>query len=134
MRAGGERYRWQINCNDQFVVLQICIACGRVPRKAMKIRESNFAFSVLAAHAHDGIERCERDAHIARMRRDALFALTENRMNSVVTFKSAAAAAGLAFVASRKRRIVKIITARALQKIAAHSRHVTKLRTCAGEK
>ena len=68
------------------------------------------------------------------MRGDALVALAEDGVDAIVPLERAAAAARFAFIASRKRRIIKIVTARALQKIAAHRRHVPQLRTCAGEK
>ncbi len=59
--------------------------------------------------------------------------LTENRVNTIVTFKSAAAAAGFALIAGRKRRIVKIITTRPLQKVASHGCHVAQLWTGSGK-
>src|SRR5207237_10048113 len=94
----------------------------------MKITERDLSFALRAAHAHNRIERGERDTHVARVSGDALFALAENRVNTIVTFERAAAAAGFAFVACRKRRIVKVITARPLQQITAYSRHVASLR------
>jgi hypothetical protein len=95
----------------------------------MKIPELNLSFAFRAAHTHDRIKSCQRDTHIARMCGNALFALAENRVNTIVTIERPATAAGFALVACRKRRIVKVITARALQQIAAYRRHVAQLRT-----
>ena len=90
----------------------------------MKITERNLPFGIWAAHAHDRVERGERDTHVARVSGDALFALAENGVDAVVAVDRAAAAAGFALVARRKRRIVKVITARPLQQITAYRRHV----------
>ena len=99
----------------------------------MKIDERNFAFAFRTTDAHDRIERGERDRHVARIRRDALLALSQNRVNAVESFERAASASRFAFVARGKCRIVKIITARALHEISADCRHVAQLRTGPGE-
>src|SRR5437588_12953706 len=93
----------------------------------MKIRDWNFAFAFRSLHSDDRIERSQRDVHVARVRRDTLIALTENGVNAIVSFQRAAAAPGIAFVALRKRRVVKIIAARPLHEIAADRRHVAQL-------
>src|SRR5206468_8160729 len=98
-----------------------------------KIAECNLPFAIRSAHAHDRVERSQGDTHVARVSCDALLALTENCMNTIVTLERAAAAAGFAFVACRKRGIVKVITTRPLQKVAAHGCHVAQLRTGAGK-
>src|SRR5207248_3794908 len=70
---------------------------------------------------------CERHVHIAWIRRDALLALTKNRVDAIKPIQRAATATGLPFVALRKRRIVKVITARSLQEIAASCRKIAQL-------
>src|SRR5919204_2335674 len=119
MRSRRKRSRRKINSNDQLIGCQICVLLRRVARQTMKITERNFSFAIWPADAHDRIERSQRDTHVARVRCDALLALAKNRMDTVVALECAAAAAGFAFVACRERGIVKIITARPLQKIAA---------------
>ena len=57
----------------------------------------------------------------------------KNGVDAIEAVERAATAARIAFVALRKRRIVKIIATRALQKIAADRRHVAQLRTRAGK-
>src|SRR5205085_8962923 len=129
MRAGRERNRWKIDSGNQLIVLQICIALRRVTGQSMKICERNFAFAFRSADANDRVEGGEGNAHVARMRRDALFALAENGVDAIVTIDRAATAPGIPFVACGKGWVVEIITARALQKIAADRRHVAQLRT-----
>src|SRR5437588_4061692 len=95
----------------------------------MKIGERNLAFSFRFPDTNDRFERSERDTHVAWMGGDALVTLTENGVDPVVTINGAAAAAGIAFVARRKCRVIKIVTACSLQKIAADGCHVAQLRT-----
>src|SRR5436309_10343438 len=99
----------------------------------MKIGERNLAFSFRSPDTNDRFERSERDAHVAWVGGDALFALAEDGVDPVVTIDGAATAPRIAFVACRKRRVVEIIAARSLQKIAADRRHVSQLRTRAGQ-
>src|SRR4051794_33637432 len=99
----------------------------------MKIRERNFAFASGTAHPDNRLQRGQRYTHIARMSGNALVALAENGVNTVVTFDCAAAAPRIPLVARWKRRIVKIIAPRSLQKISANCRHVAQLRAGARE-
>src|SRR5438132_9539827 len=99
----------------------------------MKIGNRNRARAFGALHLHNSIEGGERHIHIARICRDALLALAKNRVDAIKPIQRAATATGLPFVALRKRRIVEIITARSLQKIAASSRKISQLRTRASE-
>src|SRR5437879_368161 len=94
----------------------------------MKVAHRNLALTIRAPHAHDRVERGKRDTHIARMRGDAVVALSENGVNTIVTVDRATSACGLAFIARRKGRIVKVVAARALQKISTDGRHVSQLR------
>src|SRR5437762_5341512 len=119
MRSCGERYCWKINRNDQFIGCEIRVPLRRVAGQTMKIAECNLPFAIRSADAHDRLERGQGDTHVTRMRCDALLALTENCVNTIVTIKSATAAAGFAFVACRKRGIVEVIATCPLQKIAA---------------
>src|SRR5205814_1525749 len=93
----------------------------------MKIRERNFAFAFWTAHVDERIERGQCYAPIARMSGNALFALAEDGMNPIVAVNRAAAAARIPFIARWKRRVVEIIAAGSLQKIAADSGHVAQL-------
>src|SRR5207248_7850468 len=71
---------------------------------------------------------CERHVHIAWIRRDAVLALTKNRVDAIKPIQRAATTTGLPFVALRKRRIVKVVTAGSLQEIAASCRKIPQLR------
>src|SRR5439155_12158945 len=95
----------------------------------MKITERDLPFAIRAMYVHDGVECGERDAHVAGMSSDALFALPENGVNSVVAVDRATAATEFPFVTRRKRRIIKIIATRPLHQIPAHGCHVAQLRT-----
>src|SRR5258707_14439456 len=133
MRSRRKWHCWKINRSDQLAGCEIRIPLRRVARQTMKIAERDLPFAIRSAHAHNRLERGQRDTHVARVSCDALVTLTENRVNTIVAIKSAAAGAGFAFVACRKRRIVKIITTRPLQKIAADGCHVAQLWTGAGK-
>src|ERR1041385_6355204 len=95
----------------------------------MKIFKLDLAFALWAAHVHDRVERGERHAHIARMRRDTLVALTEYRMDPIVAVHRPATTFGCTLVTGRESWVVKIVTTCSLQQIAADRRHVAQLRT-----
>jgi hypothetical protein len=97
----------------------------------MKITERDLSFAIWAVRAHDCVERRERNAHVARMRGNALFALAENGVNSIVTIECPAATTGFAFVTRWKGWIVKIKAPRPLHQIPTDRCHVAQLRTCA---
>src|SRR5262245_6864160 len=99
----------------------------------MKLNDRDLPFAIGTAHAHHRVERREGDAHVARMRGDALFALAENGVNAVVTIECSATAAWFPFVTCRKRRIVKIIATRSLHQIPADGCHVAQLRARPGK-
>src|SRR3954449_1131009 len=95
----------------------------------MKVIEFDFSFPLGPLNPHDCFQRSESHGHVARIRGDALFALPEDGVNAIETFKRATAAAGLSFIALRKSRIVKIKTASPLHQITTYRRHVAQLRT-----
>ena len=115
MRARRKRHRWQIHRRDQLSRLQIRVDVRCVSRQPVKIGKRDGAHAFPTLHLHDGVERSERHVHIARVRRDALLALSKNGMDPVETIERAATPAGLPFVALGKGRIIKIIAAGALQ-------------------
>src|SRR5437660_7851337 len=90
----------------------------------MKIRERNFALTFRTTHADGRIEGGQCHAHIARMSGNALLALAKDRVNPIVTVKCAAAAARISLIARWKCRIIEIIAAGSLEKIAANGGHV----------
>ena len=64
---------------------------------------------------------------------NALLALAKDRVNPIVTVKCAAAAARISLIARWKCRIIEIIAAGSLEKIAANGGHVAQLRTRTGQ-
>src|SRR5436305_11903482 len=117
MRAGCKGGCRKIDVFNQFIVGEIGVALWRVARRSMKVRERNFAFAFGTAHPDNRLQRGQRDTHITWMSGNALVALAENSVNTIVTFDCAAAAPRIPLVARWKRGIVKIIAARSLQKI-----------------
>src|SRR3954453_18286799 len=99
----------------------------------MEIAERDLPFATWAADMHDRIERSQRDAHIAGMSGNALVALAENGVSSIITVECPAATTRLAFVTRRKRRVVKIIATCPLHQISSNRCHVAQLGTGAGE-
>src|SRR5436190_1710393 len=95
----------------------------------MKITNGNRAGAFGALDLHNSIEGRERHIHVARVRRNALLALPKNGMNAIEPIQRAATAAGIALVALRKRRVVKIVTTRSLQEIAAGCGKISQLWT-----
>src|SRR5581483_744820 len=98
----------------------------------MKITKGNLPGSAGALYMHYGIERRQGNAHVGRMRGDALVTHTENGMKAVVTVDSAAAAAGCSFIAGHSR-IEKIRATRSLHKIPRSGGHIAYLWGCTGE-
>src|SRR5438477_9677584 len=99
----------------------------------MKIGDRNRTGAFAALHLHNRVKGRERHVHIARIGRDALLALAKNRVDAIKPIQRAATATGLPFVALWKRRIVKVVTARSLQKIAAGCGKISQLRTRASQ-
>jgi len=102
---------------------ECCQVIDENPRTEFRVRLSDRA----RARSHRA-QPCH--THIARMSGNALFALAEDGVNSIVTVNRAAAAARIPFIARWELRIVEIIAASSLQKIAADRGHVAQLRTC----
>src|SRR3954447_26247840 len=94
----------------------------------MEVVECDLAFSLRSLHAHGRFERSQCDAHVAWMGGDALFALTEDGVDTIESFQRSAATARLPFVTLRKSGVIKVEAARALHQIAADGRHVAQLR------
>src|SRR6266550_1963 len=99
----------------------------------MEVGELDFAFAFWSLHPNDCLKGSQGDAHVARVGGDALVALAKDGMDTIKSVERAATAAWIAFVALRKGRVVKIVTAGALQKIAAYCGHVAELRAGPGE-
>ena len=106
---------------------------GSIARQAMEFVEGNRPFAIRSPEPHDRFERGEGDTEIARMCRDAVFALAEDRVNPIVALNGRAAASWDAFIAHRKSRIVKIITARPLHEIASGGGKIAQLRAGPGK-
>src|SRR6266496_6204101 len=120
MRSCRKRHCRKIDSDNQFVGPQICVPLRCVSGQAVKIGNRNFTLAVRPSDTDDRVESSERDAHVARISCDAGFALAEDRVNSVVTFECATTASWIALVALREPRVIEIIAARSLQKIAAN--------------
>ena len=112
--------------------LQIGVALRRRPGQAMEVGKRHRALAAGPRDMNLGVQRRKRHAHVGRMRRNAVLAGTEDGVHAVEPVARGAAAAGLALIAGR-RRVVEVIAARALQKIAAGRCHVAQLLRCAGE-
>src|SRR6266566_4584720 len=96
-----KRHCRKIDSDNQFVGLKICVPVGCVPWQTMKVDHRNLALTIRPAHAYDRIERGKRDAHVARVRGDAVVALSENGVNTIESFDRAATASGIALIARR---------------------------------
>src|SRR5258708_21517809 len=98
----------------------------------MEIGKLYAALAVLAGRQHAGLEGRKRDAHVGRVRSDAMLARPQNRMPAIDPLDGRTAAARLTLVA-RGGRIVEIEAARSLQEIAPSGGHVSQLLRGPGE-
>src|ERR1700747_1319854 len=92
----------------------------------MEFGKRDAALAVFAGRQHARFQRGERDAHVRRMRGDAVLARPQDRVHAVDPFDRGAAAARFALIA-RRGRIVEIEAARSLQEIAPGGGHVAQL-------
>ena len=98
----------------------------------MKVRKRNSPCALRSFDLDHRIKRRQRNAHVRRMRGDALRAGAEDRVNATKTFERAATRARLTFIAGH-RHVVEVITTRALHQIAAVRRRISQLRAGSGE-
>ncbi len=127
---GGKRRGRQLDGSDQFIVCQVVVALRLIARQTVELGEGDLALAVAALDMHHSLQRCKGHAHIRRMSCHAGVARTEDRMAAVQAIARGAATARLTLVAGRAG-VVEVITARALQQIAASAGHVSQLRRCA---
>ncbi len=98
----------------------------------MELGERDGPISIRASDADRRIESGERNAHVRRMCRDAVLAGSEDGMDSVHTVDRRTTGSRRTLVA-RRRRIVEVVAAGALQEVAAHTGRVAELRRSAGQ-
>ena len=77
---------------------------------------------------HSRVERNQRNGHVGRMGRDALLTRAQDCELTGEACARGAARTRIALVAFRVAYVGKVMAARALQQIAAGSRHVAQLR------
>jgi hypothetical protein len=118
--------RRQLDRRDDLARLQVGVALRRFARQTMEVAERDGAFAAGSAHVDGRVERRERDAHVGRMRGDAVRTRAEDSVLPVHAMDRRTAAAGRAFVA-RRRGVVEIPAARPLQQVAAGRGHVAQL-------
>src|SRR6185503_3676784 len=131
-RTRGERRGRNVHGRDQLSARECRLAFGPVAGQDIELRDWNRTLSFWTAHAHDGVERGEWNRHVGRMRRDAMLAAAEDRVNTIESVECRASRTRLAFVAWA-RGIAEVIAARPLKQVAAGRRHVAQLARRAGE-
>ncbi len=101
--------------------------------EAMEIADLHDAARPARTQQLDARVECGQcDGHVGGKGRNAGFARAENRMNAVDAADRRAAGAGLALVA-RRRRVVEVRTARALNQVSADGRLVAQLTRSTGD-
>src|SRR3954452_24794341 len=110
MRSRGEWRGRQIYRRDQLVLAQVGIDVRSACRQPVKLCDWYFALALGPLHPHDRIKGGKGHVHIARVGRDALVALPQDCVDSVISVKRATAASRVPLIALWKRGIVKIIT------------------------
>ena len=132
MRSEAGRIGREAKGDDQVARLQGGLLLRRVSGQSVKVFERNLAPARPAFDLDDSIERGERHTEVGRMRRDAMLAPTENRLQAILAMERVAAGARLTPVA-RTRGVVEIAAAGALHQVAADRRGVAKLSRGAGQ-
>ena len=127
------RRRRQFDTGDQLARLQHGLHLRGGVRQDMKVRERHRSLAIGPAEMDHGIEHGERDAHVGRMRGDALIRRAQDGMMAIEPFACVAARARLPLVAARSIDIVEIQAAGPLEDVAADRRHVADLRGGTGE-
>ena len=111
---------------DQVARFEHGFAMRRIAGQDMEVREWNGDCAVGSLHMNRGLQRREGDAHVGRVRGDAVIARAEDREHAIVASDRRTTAAGLAFIA-RHRRIAEVNAPRSLQQVAGRRRHVANL-------
>ena len=99
---------------DQVTRLQYGFAVRCVARKKMKIAERNGARSFRPLQVNRRLQRRHGHAHIRGIRRDAMFACTQDRERAIVSGDRWTPAAGFTLVAGH-RGVSEVHAARPLQ-------------------
>src|ERR1700728_1919348 len=111
-RARGQRR--QRHVGDQLTRLEDVFAVGRVARDKIKLVEGDGTLAFRSLRVHGGFERHHRHSHVRRMRRDAVLAAAQHRVDAVEAILRRASGSGLAFVAGVVR-VAEVVAARLLQ-------------------
>src|ERR1051326_5650342 len=109
----GEALRRQLDRRDDLIAAQGRVDLRPIARQAVEFGKGDAALAARPDRQHAGIERGERDAHVGRVYRNAVFARAEDRVHAVDAVDRGAPGAGRAFVA-RRRGVIEIETARPL--------------------
>ncbi|MNP22953.1 hypothetical protein D3C76_1156440 [compost metagenome] len=117
----------QLDGGDQLIVGQLVIALRGVAGQAVEVGELDGPRPAPPQDMDHRLQSGQGHTHIGGMGGDTLIAGTENRVDPVQTVPGRATAAGPAFVA-RYARVIEVITAGALQQVAAGAGHVAQLR------
>ena len=112
---------------DQVAGVEHRLDLRRVARHAMQRLDRQRARPLRAVDHDVGVEHDERDREVTGVRRDAVRARAEDRVEAVLTVERGAARARRAFVA-RRDHVAEVDAAGALQQVAADRRHVAHLR------
>ena len=130
--VAGEALGRQVDGGHEFAAAERGVAPGFLARQAVILRHGDDALAAWTRHPHLRVERRQRHAHVGWMRRDAVLARAQDRVDPVDAADGAAARARRALVAGRGG-VVKVIAARPLVEVAAVGRGVAELRAGAGQ-
>src|SRR5690349_20689753 len=106
MFASTDRRR-QCDMRDEIARLEHGLALRCVARQKMKVAECDRACSFRTLNVNSRFERSQSNAHVRRIRRDAMLARAENRERTIVARDRRTADAGLTFV-TRHRGVAKV--------------------------
>jgi hypothetical protein len=112
-RACSRRRRRNVDADDQIGAIEIVFVLRRIAGKPIERVDRNASHTVRTFDEHDGVERHERDRHVARMRRDTMRARPQDRVRARDAAECGAARTRIAPIA-RERRIAIVRAARAL--------------------
>ena len=131
-RMGGQGQRCNLQRGDQLTGGQVGVLVWRGAGQAVKVGKRQAALTIAPLQHHHPIQRRQRDAQVRRMHGHASLTGAQHRVVAAKTIPCRAAGARRPFVA-RRRQILKVHTAGALQQVAPGGGHVAQLARRAGQ-
>ena len=124
--VGRDRKHGKFDGGDQFVGVQLGLQVRCRAGQPVELGQRDVPRAARAFHLDRGVQRRERHCHVGRMGGDAVVARPQHCVAAVEPLQRGAPGARLALVA-RRRLVVEVQAAGALQQVSPNRRHVPQL-------